>query len=105
MTAHSGDVDGVASRYIAELAHRPAWMRDALCLEYRHLNWIPTRGDGTFDTLRAICRSCLVTDQCLAYALDHPDVMGVWGGTTARERQRLRSGGRGPGGERTPAGS
>jgi WhiB family redox-sensing transcriptional regulator len=91
MKTYSVGVGGVTSD-VAEMIRRPAWMRDALCREYSHLNWIPERGDGTFDTLRSICRSCLVTDRCLAYALDNPDVIGVWGGTTAKERKRLRSG-------------
>lgn len=35
------------------------------------------------------CRRCPFLHECLAYALTH-DVDGVWGGTTAAQRSRLR---------------
>ena len=37
----------------------------------------------------AVCRKCPVSSHCLAYALAHRIVDGVWGGTTERERMRL----------------
>lgn len=37
----------------------------------------------------AVCRRCPFLHECLAYALTH-DVDGVWGGTTAVQRDRLR---------------
>jgi WhiB family redox-sensing transcriptional regulator len=92
MTTYAGGVGSLSTPDVAELIRRPGWMRDALCREYQHLNWIPARGDSTFATLRAICGSCLVAERCLAYALDRPDVVGVWGGTTAKERRKLRQG-------------
>ena len=98
MATDAGGVGDITTSDVAELIRRPAWMRDALCREYPHLNWFPPRGDRTFATLRAICRSCLVTDQCLAFALDHPEVVGVWGGTTAKERMKLHRAKAGQGG-------
>ena len=77
---------------LSQLIRRPAWMRDALCLEYQHLEWVPPSGGNVTASLRAVCASCLVTERCLAYALDHPDLVGVWGGTTAQERRKLRQG-------------
>jgi WhiB family redox-sensing transcriptional regulator len=38
---------------------------------------------------KAVCRECPVRDECLAYALDHREHDGVWGGLSARERRRL----------------
>ena len=37
-----------------------------------------------------ICGRCPVRDECLAYALDLPDVThGVWGGLTLEDRRAL----------------
>ena len=40
----------------------------------------------------ALCRACLCRADCLAFALADPDAVGVWGGTSPRERARLRVG-------------
>lgn len=42
------------------------------------------------ETAKAICRGCAVRVQCLQHALAVED-FGVWGGTTAAERDVLRS--------------
>jgi WhiB family transcriptional regulator, redox-sensing transcriptional regulator len=41
-------------------------------------------------TATAICGRGWVRQECLAYALNHPELAGIWGGTSARERMRLR---------------
>lgn len=41
-------------------------------------------------SIRAICNRCLVQHQCLEYAMGHPDMQGVWGGTSSRERAAMR---------------
>ncbi|MGC9536521.1 WhiB family transcriptional regulator [Streptomyces sp. UG1] len=38
---------------------------------------------------RALCAGCGHVEACLAFALEHP-VLGVWGGTTWREREAAR---------------
>jgi WhiB family redox-sensing transcriptional regulator len=38
---------------------------------------------------KALCAACPVQSQCLEHALLHREKDGVWGGLTARERQRL----------------
>lgn len=46
-----------------------------------------------FDAPKAICRSCPVEDECLAFALTTEKAgleNGVWGGMSPRERQELR---------------
>jgi WhiB family redox-sensing transcriptional regulator len=42
----------------------------------------------------SICRrECPLIEQCLAYALERgPTAKGVWGGTTERDRWRMRRG-------------
>lgn len=38
---------------------------------------------------KKICKSCPVVKECLTYAL-HYRVLGIWGGTSMQERDRLR---------------
>ena len=38
---------------------------------------------------KAVCRSCPVRFDCLAYALKHRVEHGIWGGLTERERRRV----------------
>ena len=71
-----------------EVLNRPSWQYRAAC-----------RGLGTEDyftygsdvkATKAICARCPVQPDCLAVALDDPGLVGVWGGTTIRERRVLR---------------
>ncbi|WP_381568328.1 WhiB family transcriptional regulator [Streptomyces eurythermus] len=39
---------------------------------------------------RALCAGCAYLDPCRVYAVERPELVGVWGGTTTRERQALR---------------
>ena len=39
---------------------------------------------------KAVCARCAVARECLAWALREGEPDGVWGGTTPRERRRLR---------------
>lgn len=39
----------------------------------------------------AVCEDCPVLAECRAYALDREWVEGVWGGTTKKERARIRA--------------
>lgn len=39
---------------------------------------------------KAICMQCSVMHDCLEYAIQNPDMQGVWGGTSERERAALR---------------
>jgi WhiB family redox-sensing transcriptional regulator len=72
-----------------ELLRRPAWHADAACQERRDLDWFPVRFDVTAQ--RAVCGSCLVRDECLAWALDQSDTLeGVWSGTTKGQRRAMR---------------
>ncbi|MEU0783280.1 WhiB family transcriptional regulator [Streptomyces sp. NPDC006173] len=49
---------------------------------------------------RALCAGCGFLEACRVYGLEHPELFGVWGGTTRRERQGMRrrsgTGERGP---------
>jgi WhiB family redox-sensing transcriptional regulator len=77
-------IDGVL-----DLSDPPDWQSDALCLEYPRLDWFSVTPNGIREA-KAICAECLVRAECLSYALDHPDLIGIWGGVTAHERKLRR---------------
>ena len=39
---------------------------------------------------KTICAGCPVRRECLEFALSHNQSYGIWGGTTAEDRQRER---------------
>ncbi len=71
------------------LGNLPRFTEPALCAEADPDMFFPEKG-GTAHAPKAICRRCLARDECLAYALEHDVRDGVWGGTSPKERQRLR---------------
>lgn len=68
----------------------PAWFADANCLGLDPAVFITERGES-LEPARRVCAGCVVRDECLDYALTRsPRVVGVWGGTTERERRAMR---------------
>lgn len=63
------------------------WRLRAACAGTDTDAFFPERG-ADISAAIAVCRGCRVLAPCLAYALDN-DVVGVWGGTSARERVRI----------------
>jgi WhiB family redox-sensing transcriptional regulator len=39
---------------------------------------------------KQVCAACPVVIQCATHALREPELYGVWGGLTPKERERLR---------------
>lgn len=74
---------------LVELVERPAWMADAACREHPELNYFPERGEA-LEPAKAVCRSCLVAEECLSYALEHDELHGIWGGMAPGARRELR---------------
>lgn len=69
-----------------------AWRDFALCRQIDSAApFYPERGESSVAAKR-ICAMCSVKALCLAEALATPEVHdhGVWGGTSAYERRRLR---------------
>ena len=65
----------------------PAWMADALCVEYadRAGWWFPERGESARPA-KEVCARCLVRGECLEYALAEGLKQGIWGGLSPQER-------------------
>ncbi|PZT70237.1 WhiB family transcriptional regulator [Streptomyces sp. SW4] len=53
---------------------------------------IGTSGPALLQTeqAKAVCRRCPVQEQCLRWALDTGQTLGVWGGTDETERRALK---------------
>ncbi len=71
------------------LTARPAWHADAACREHPDLSWHPELGESA-GPAKAVCSGCLVRDDCRAYALAGPELAGIWGGLSDRERREAR---------------
>ena len=41
-------------------------------------------------TTRPICKSCEFESLCLEYAVNTPTTLGIWAGTTERQRMQIR---------------
>lgn len=78
-----------------------AWMSDAACTSVGPTAFYPELPDRATSADRrakhdleakavAVCRACPVQAECLAYALEHDERYGIWGGTTALERTGKR---------------
>jgi WhiB family transcriptional regulator, redox-sensing transcriptional regulator len=66
-----------------------SWQARARCVEVDPEIFFPDRG-GSSKAARAVCRDCSVQTECLKYALANREQFGIWGGTSERERRRLR---------------
>lgn len=70
------------------LAERP-WAVFASCKSEEATSFFPQTKEEESSAL-AICGICPVQQDCLDHALETSERFGVWGGTTERERQKLR---------------
>jgi len=70
------------------LAPRPEWRAKAACKGMTDL-FFPAKQEDV-DAPKAICHTCPVERQCLAWALAHGEKFGIWGGVSERGRRRMR---------------
>jgi WhiB family transcriptional regulator, redox-sensing transcriptional regulator len=69
----------------------PRFTEPALCAEIDPELWYPfASGNASAKSAKAVCRRCPARLECLAWALEHHEEYGVWGGTTVKDRARLR---------------
>lgn len=66
-----------------------AWQAEARCLQVDPEIFFPERG-GSSKAARSVCVECGVRVECLKYALRNREQFGIWGGTSERERRKLR---------------
>ena len=81
--------DDYSSPDVSILGERPASQRRAACRGNGCDWWFPTTREAE-DAARAVCEPCPVRRECLAYALGAPELSGIWAGTDAVERRRMR---------------
>lgn len=67
------------------------WTERAACLPEDPDLFFPTRG-ADVNAAKEVCAGCPVRAECLDYALASGQHHGIWGGTSERERRRLRRG-------------
>ncbi len=70
------------------------WRHSAACRTEDPELFFPigTSGPALLQTEQAktVCRSCPVREQCLEWALETGQSIGVWGGTSETERRALK---------------
>ncbi len=66
------------------------WQRQAECRGIDTNLFFPPPSEEVSPEVKAMCRSCPVREPCLDYALRDWTLVGIWAGTSNKERQRLR---------------
>lgn len=67
------------------------WISEANCRGLDVELFFPRQGDtATVRAAKEVCRGCTVRQACLQDALDNDVKFGIFGGTSERERRRLR---------------
>jgi WhiB family redox-sensing transcriptional regulator len=70
---------------------RARWRAEAACRGMDADIFHPARGDwSALAAAKHVCAACPVRAECLAYALEHSTLGGVWGGLSGKERRTLR---------------
>jgi WhiB family redox-sensing transcriptional regulator len=65
------------------------WAEQAKCKDLDTEVFFPGRGEAVAP-IKLICNVCPVVKPCLEYAMKSGEKFGVWGGTSERERRRIR---------------
>lgn len=66
----------------------PGWVRDAVCAQTDPELFFPEKGGSTAAAKR-VCAGCPVRAECLAYAIEHGERFGIWGGKSERQRRAI----------------
>jgi len=70
----------------------PEWVDGAVCASTDPELFHPEKGaHGHARDARKVCAGCDALDRCREYAIDHPELDGIWGGMTKVERARVRA--------------
>lgn len=69
------------------------WQEDANCVNKDRDMFFPGKNENTVAAeAKAVCKGCdkKVAWACLEYAVRDPKTLGIWGGTSERERLKIR---------------
>lgn len=73
------------------LSYRPAWTERALCAQIGGDLWFAEKGDWyAVVNAKLTCFRCPVRRECLLFALENNERVGVWGGLSPKQRDELR---------------
>lgn len=76
---------------IHQLDEFHVWREGAACAGDEGVDFFPPPDDYVANArAKGLCASCPVADDCLAFAIEANQSEGIWGGTTAAERLKLR---------------
>jgi WhiB family redox-sensing transcriptional regulator len=64
-------------------------MDEALCAQTDPDAFFVERGESPRPA-KKVCRECPVRAECLKYALDNNESFGIWGGTSEKDRRKLK---------------
>jgi WhiB family redox-sensing transcriptional regulator len=72
----------------------PNWVEygQPLCREVDPDLFFPIREEDPIHMrmIKDICDNCALKQKCFEYALNDPYILGIWGGTTHRQRIKIR---------------
>lgn len=77
------------------IVNREEWQSRGACRKHKKPDiWFPDKKTPSAQTVeaRSVCVGCEVRDQCLQYAMEHPEEPGIWGGLTKAERDGMCNG-------------
>ncbi|WP_327328718.1 WhiB family transcriptional regulator (plasmid) [Streptomyces sp. NBC_01210] len=78
----------------ADLPVNTNWRAQSACAEEDPDLFFPVGNTGPallqVAEAKSVCRRCPVMDLCLAWAMEHGQDHGVWGGTDEDERRRMK---------------
>lgn len=66
-----------------------SWQAHAACVGLPSEVFFPDKGQHITEGARRVCGGCEVRNDCLAYALAHRELAGIWGGKSERQRQGM----------------
>jgi WhiB family redox-sensing transcriptional regulator len=66
------------------------WIKEGACLPFSPDIFLPEPDDKGAERLaKRICAECIVKSECLSYALDNHIKVGIYGGTSPKERRNI----------------
>lgn len=67
------------------------WRDFADCKKYDHMLWFPEPGQHyEIKKAKSICSQCPVRKECLDYALETKQTIGIWGALSSRQLRAER---------------